>query len=61
MKLGKLGKIGVGWTVITAAGIYAFVISKRSIDKRRHESMKVRERMKKANFGEYPASSRKFD
>ncbi|XP_059609115.1 uncharacterized protein LOC132256615 [Phlebotomus argentipes] len=61
MKLGKAGKIGVCWTVITVAGVYAFVLSKRSIDNRRYENMKVRERMRKSNFGEYTPSSRKFE
>ncbi|XP_055390443.1 uncharacterized protein LOC129619287 [Condylostylus longicornis] len=60
MPLGKFGKIAIGWSVITFAGIYAFVLSKNSIEQRRIESMKVRDRMRKSNYGDYEQSERKF-
>ncbi|XP_067007480.1 uncharacterized protein [Anabrus simplex] len=60
MRLGKVGKISLGWAIITACGVYGFVLSKRSVEAHRYESMKVRERMRKANEGEYDPSYRKF-
>ncbi|XP_018562960.1 uncharacterized protein LOC108904769 [Anoplophora glabripennis] len=60
MTLGRHTKVGIGWVVITAAGIYSFYLSKKSIDKRRYENMKIRERMRQANTGEYEPSYRKF-
>lgn len=53
MQLGHLGKIGIGWSIITVLGIAGFVYSKRSVDKNRYENMKIRERMRKSNEGEY--------
>ncbi|XP_059485571.1 uncharacterized protein LOC132202590 [Neocloeon triangulifer] len=58
MPLTRAAKIGIAWTGISIAGVYGFVLSKRSVDARRLESMKVRERMRKSNFGEYPSSER---
>lgn len=46
--------------VITVVGIYSFVLSKRSVDQQRIESMRIRDRMRKSNYGEYEASTRKF-
>ncbi|XP_017784926.1 PREDICTED: uncharacterized protein LOC108568376 [Nicrophorus vespilloides] len=60
MKLTKSAKIGISWAFITAGGLYAFYLSKRSIDKQRYEHMKVRERIRQSNTGEYEPSSRKF-
>ncbi|XP_037917838.1 uncharacterized protein LOC119655809 [Hermetia illucens] len=60
MKLGNHGKIAIGWAVITVVGIYSFVLSKRSVDQQRIESMRIRDRMRKSNYGEYEASTRKF-
>lgn len=37
-------------SVAAAAGIYAFVLSKRSINTRRYENMKARQRMQEANL-----------
>lgn len=45
---------------IVGIGIYAFVLSKNSIDKQRYDSMKIRQRMRNSNFGEYEESNRKF-
>ncbi|XP_058837638.1 uncharacterized protein LOC131693651 [Topomyia yanbarensis] len=53
MQIGRLGKIGIGWGIITVLGIAGFVYSKRSVDKNRYENMKIRERMRKSNEGEY--------
>lgn len=47
-------------SILVAAGIYSFVLSKRSIDRSRYENMKIRERMRNANTGNYIASERKF-
>ncbi|XP_024080701.1 uncharacterized protein LOC106668767 [Cimex lectularius] len=46
--------------VCIGIGIYSFVLSKRSVDQKRYENMKSRERMRNSNQGEYNASSRKF-
>ncbi|XP_034142072.1 uncharacterized protein LOC117592427 [Drosophila guanche] len=63
MTLGNAGRIAVCWGILTAAGVYAFVLSKQSVDSRRYESMRIRERMRKANHGDYDSSSsdRRFD
>lgn len=45
-------------TVITI-GVGGFIYTKRSIDSERRESMKVRERMRNANTGDYE-TKRKF-
>lgn len=48
-------------TVVSVLGIYSFVWSKNSVDKRRFEDMQIRDRMKKANIGEYESvGTRKF-
>ncbi|KAH8400859.1 hypothetical protein KR009_001507 [Drosophila setifemur] len=63
MSLGNVGRIAVCWTVLTVGGVYAFVLSKKSVESRRYESMQVRERMRKANKGDYDlsATDRRFD
>ncbi|KAH8405802.1 hypothetical protein KR215_009284 [Drosophila sulfurigaster] len=63
MPLGNAGRIAVCWGILTVGGVYAFVLSKRSVDNRRFETLRVRDRMKKANQGEYDhtISSRRFD
>ncbi|XP_053962149.1 uncharacterized protein LOC128865815 [Anastrepha ludens] len=61
MSLGSFGKIAVCWSVITVAGVAGFVLSKNSVDKRRYKDMQIRERMRKANIGEYePIGDRRF-
>jgi hypothetical protein len=45
---------------VTTVGLYSFVISKKSIEKRRYEAMKVRERIRTSNAGEYSSGPRKF-
>ncbi|XP_053659727.1 uncharacterized protein LOC128708773 [Anopheles marshallii] len=62
MRLGHLGKIGIGWGIISVLGIGAFVASKQSVDKNRYENMKIRERMRQSNVGQYEVKeSRRFD
>jgi hypothetical protein len=58
MQLSKHAKIGVGWAVCTTLGIYLFYLSKTSVDKRRYENMKIRERMRLANIGDYELGPR---
>ena len=49
-------------TIFTILGISGFVASKNSVDKKRYDSMRVRERMRKANEGEYQApETRRYD
>lgn len=57
MQITHLGKIGIGWGIITVLGVAGFVYSKRSIDQNRYENMKIRERMRKSNEGEYTVES----
>lgn len=60
--MGHLAKIGVGWGIISVIGIGAFVASKQSVDKNRYENMKVRDRMRQSNVGEYEVKdARRFD
>ncbi|XP_035892604.1 uncharacterized protein LOC126556473 [Anopheles maculipalpis] len=62
MRLGHLGKIGIGWGIISVLGIGAFVASKQSVDKNRYENMKIRERMRQSNVGQYEVKeARRFD
>ena len=43
--------------VLTVSGVYAFVLSKNSVDQRRYESMQIRDRMRKANTGDYEVTT----
>lgn len=45
-------------TVFVIIGISSFALSKKSIDQKRYDNMKIRERMKKSNQGEYQTSER---
>uniref|UniRef100_T1GK06 Uncharacterized protein n=1 Tax=Megaselia scalaris TaxID=36166 RepID=T1GK06_MEGSC len=61
MRLGSFGKIAISWGVLTGVGIYSFILSKNSIDKQRLESLRVRDRMRKSNYGDYQVEEdRKF-
>uniref|UniRef100_A0A4Y0BMA0 Uncharacterized protein n=1 Tax=Anopheles funestus TaxID=62324 RepID=A0A4Y0BMA0_ANOFN len=40
MRLGHLGKIGIGWAIISVLGIGAFVASKQSRRQESYENMK---------------------
>ena len=49
-------------TIFTILGVSGFVASKNSIDKKRYESMKIRDRIRKSNEGEYQIEgTKKFD
>ncbi|KAI8433538.1 hypothetical protein MSG28_015565 [Choristoneura fumiferana] len=45
---------------ITVTSLSLFVVSRNSINARRLENMKARERMRRSNEGEYPDSYRKL-
>ncbi|KAK4873424.1 hypothetical protein RN001_015453 [Aquatica leii] len=45
MKLTNSTRIGISWSIIVAAGVYAFYLSKNDIISKRVEHMKIRERM----------------
>ncbi|XP_023945498.1 uncharacterized protein LOC112051195 [Bicyclus anynana] len=60
MPLGTFGKITLSWLVVTVGSLSLFVAAKNNIDAHRIENMKARERMRKANQGEYPDSYRKL-
>jgi len=49
----KTTKIIFGWATAIAFGIGGFVVAKVAVESQRRESMKVRERMRNANVGEY--------
>nr|XP_008190758.1 PREDICTED: uncharacterized protein LOC103312281 [Tribolium castaneum] len=58
MRLGTHAKIGIGWTICTTFGIYLFYLSKSSVEKRRYDNMKIRERMRLSNVGDYELGPR---
>ncbi|XP_037039537.1 uncharacterized protein LOC119076722 [Bradysia coprophila] len=60
MQLSNFAKIGIGWTLAVGVGLYGFIASKSSIDKRRYQDMKIRERMRQSNVGDYERSERRF-
>ncbi|KAJ8972864.1 hypothetical protein NQ317_013606 [Molorchus minor] len=47
-------------SVIVVGGVYSFYLVKKGVEKQRYEHMKIRERMKTSNTGEYEPSTRKF-
>lgn len=49
-------KIGYAWMIGLPAGIIGFVLAKRQVDKNRLKQLKVRQRMKRSNEGEYEGS-----
>ncbi|CAO1442109.1 unnamed protein product [Diamesa tonsa] len=63
MRFGNWAKIGLGWSLFVVLGVGGFVVSKNSVDKKRYESMKVRERMRKSNDGDYEdfQDTKRFD
>jgi len=44
----KLTKVNIAWTVIIAAGIYGFVIAKRTVDRNRMEFLRSKQRIREA-------------
>ncbi|XP_058491337.1 DUF4748 domain-containing protein [Solea solea] len=49
-------KIGYAWIIGLPTGILCFVLAKRQVDKNRLKQLKVRQRMKISNDGEYEGS-----
>lgn len=45
-------------SAVLILGIGSFYLSKKSIDNRRYEDMKIRQRMKESNTGDYSPSYR---
>jgi len=58
MKRGTILRVNASWAVIIAGGIGAFVLAKNSIEKKRYDAMKSRERMKHAIAEEYTPTRR---
>ncbi|TMS09429.1 hypothetical protein E3U43_002088 [Larimichthys crocea] len=48
--------IGYAWMIGLPTGIIGFVLAKREVDKNRLKQLKIRQRMKRANEGEYDGS-----
>ncbi|XP_035491787.1 DUF4748 domain-containing protein isoform X2 [Scophthalmus maximus] len=49
-------KIGYAWMIGLPTGIISFVLAKREVDKNRLKQLKVRQRMRRSNDGEYEGS-----
>ncbi|XP_047224311.1 DUF4748 domain-containing protein [Girardinichthys multiradiatus] len=49
-------KIGYAWMIGLPAGIIGFILAKRQVDKNRLKQLKIRQRMKRSNEGEYERS-----
>ncbi|XP_041057331.1 DUF4748 domain-containing protein [Carcharodon carcharias] len=48
-----MGKIGLAWLIGLPSGIITFLLAKREVDKNRLKQLKIRQRMKNANEGDY--------
>jgi len=59
MPLGTVGKVAIGWSIIIVGGLVSFAWAKNSVVKQRHELMRARQRMLRANDADYE-SERKF-
>ncbi|CAL8368783.1 unnamed protein product [Boreogadus saida] len=49
-------KIGYAWMIGLPCGILGFVLAKREVDKNRLKQLRVRQRMKRSNEGDYERS-----
>ncbi|KAM4728011.1 uncharacterized protein FYW61_011154 [Anableps anableps] len=49
-------KIGYAWMIGLPAGIIGFILAKRQVDKNRLKQLKIRQRMKRSNEGDYEGS-----
>ncbi|KAM4604675.1 uncharacterized protein ACJ7VT_017009 [Polymixia lowei] len=49
-------KIGYAWMIGLPTGIIGFILAKREVDKNRLKQLKIRQRMKRSNEGEYEGS-----
>ncbi|XP_072539790.1 uncharacterized protein [Salminus brasiliensis] len=45
--------VGYAWIIGLPMGVIGFILAKRQVDKNRLKQLKIRQRMKKANEGEY--------
>lgn len=50
VKLSPITKVAISWGVIIGGGLYLFYLSKTSIDNKRYENMKIRQRMRQDPF-----------
>ncbi|XP_040924021.1 DUF4748 domain-containing protein [Betta splendens] len=48
--------IGYAWMIGLPSGIIIFILAKRQVDKNRLKQLKIRERMRRSNDGEYESS-----
>ncbi|KAI7807732.1 DUF4748 domain-containing protein [Triplophysa rosa] len=53
-------KIGYAWMIGLPTGVIGFILAKRQVDKNRLKQLKVRQRMKKANEGDYDSERYKL-
>ncbi|XP_071348729.1 uncharacterized protein [Trachinotus anak] len=49
-------KIGYAWMIGLPTGIISFILAKRQVDKNRLKQLKIRQRMRGSNEGEYEGS-----
>ncbi|XP_035805954.1 DUF4748 domain-containing protein [Amphiprion ocellaris] len=49
-------KIGYAWMIGLPTGIIGFFLAKRQVDKNRLQQLKIRQRMKRSNEGDYEGS-----
>ncbi|XP_074544746.1 uncharacterized protein LOC141804299 [Halichoeres trimaculatus] len=49
-------KIGYAWMIGLPSGVIGFMLAKREVDKNRLKQLKIRQRMKRSNEGEYEGS-----
>ncbi|XP_010887167.1 DUF4748 domain-containing protein [Esox lucius] len=49
-------KVGYAWMIGLPTGIIGFILAKREVDKNRLKQLRIRQRMKNANEGEYEGS-----
>lgn len=49
-------KIGYAWMIGLPTGIITFLLAKREVDKNRLKQLKVRQRMRRSNEGDYEGS-----
>uniref|UniRef100_A0A3B4B6N4 Uncharacterized protein n=2 Tax=Periophthalmus magnuspinnatus TaxID=409849 RepID=A0A3B4B6N4_9GOBI len=49
-------KIGYAWMIGLPTGILTFILAKRQVDKNRLKQLKIRQRMRQSNEGEFDGS-----
>lgn len=49
-------KIGYAWMIGLPTGIIGFLLAKRQVDKNRLKQLKIRQRMRQSNEGQYDGS-----